>query len=303
MSWRDVALQVGSDQLPLIQLILDEIPHGAGQLFRILTFFATGSFPIRLFAAAAKSAPMQARVQRDLIAPDLKPFLRIVGNEWDNGPFDQATSCLVREEFLTQPIGDQSRFIVDSELRDRTLNGLGPDLRLKLAGWTLLLVSMAVLEDPQVVTLKQLNRYSRMAHTAMALFETTTTTGIEFEFLNESYVRLGRVCEVRAKELYDTPSSGSGIGATYWDAKFNLAVIRTSHLDKWKEVKGGINKAISEGLPNEPTLAKCIKALLAVIKDWALIKNGGDPELQNLQELASIVFNAGKSQCSHVVEI
>ena len=80
----------------------------------------------------------------------------------------------------------------------------------------------------------------------------------------------------------------------YWDAKFNLAVIRTSHLNKWKEAKGGIDKAISEGLPDEPTLVKCIKALLALIKDWVFIKEGGD-ELRNLQELASIVFNAGKS--------
>jgi len=200
LSWRYVALEAGPDQLPIVQFILDAMPHDAGQLFRILAFLATGSFPIRLFQAAAKSASMQARVQRDLIAPKLKPFIRIVGNEWDNALFNQATSYLINEQFLTQPIGDQSRFIVDSELRDRTLDGLDLDLRLNLEGWTLLLVSMAALEDPQVVTLGQLNHYSRMAHAAMALFE-TTTPGDGFEFFIESHVRLGRVCEVRAKEL------------------------------------------------------------------------------------------------------
>ena len=143
LSRRDVALAARPDQQSSIQFILDIVPHNAGELFRLLVFLAIDSFPIRLFEALLRTH----RCKREFNAT-WSP--RIWNRSFElletNGT---TTLSIKRHRFSSVKNSLHSRpKIVDSDLGDRTLNTFDPKFRLKLEGWTLLLVSMAVLEEP-----------------------------------------------------------------------------------------------------------------------------------------------------------
>jgi len=295
MSWRDVVLRAqGRHQWPIIQWVLDNMPHEAGQLFRFLIFLGSDSIPARLFEAAAKSVDMQDGVRQNLVPP-LKPFFNVTENKWDDKTFENATSYLVQEQFLTYTTGDQKCFTVDQKLRTRTLKTLDHEYKRNLGGWVIALVSMAGSEDPQAVTLRQLYHCCELAHRFITGLE---ENGRQFEFLSLWCTRLAEVCQVReaystAEELY-TLSIGSGVGAKNWKAKFCLAVIRTAYLNKWSEAEAGIRDATSQGLPDEATLGSCTQGLCNLLREWVLSREGKDSELNNLKALLKIVYHEMK---------
>ena len=123
--------------------------------------------------------------------------------------------------------------------------------------------------------------------------------GEEFGFLSLWCTWLGKVFQARnkfsaAEELYDF-SIGSGVGSKHWEAKFHLAVLRTGHMDKWNQAEALIRDAISQGLPDEDTLRRCMKELLRQIKDWEARQDKAG-EVKNLKSLATIIYDGMKSQ-------